>query len=132
MPIVLERFPFTVQLMLAAALYSTVLSLILGTISAVRPHSWVDQVVRTFAVMNQSIPNFWLGLLLILFFAVYLGVLPAMGYGDWRNVYLPAITLGAQSLGRNTRFVRSSVMECLSRTTFARHGRRGSPSAWSS
>jgi peptide/nickel transport system permease protein len=114
MPIVLERFPFTVQLMLAAAAYSTVLSLILGTISAVRPYSWMDQVVRTFAVLNQSIPNFWLGMLLILFFAVQLGVLPAMGYGSWANVVLPAITLGAQSLGRNTRLVRSSVLECLS------------------
>jgi peptide/nickel transport system permease protein len=114
MPIVLERFPLTVQLMLAAAAYSTVLSLVLGTLSAVRPYSWVDQVVRTFAILNQSVPNFWLGLLLILFFAVYLGILPAMGYGEWTNVVLPAITLGAQSLGRNTRFVRSSVLECLS------------------
>jgi peptide/nickel transport system permease protein len=114
MPIVLERFPLTVQLMLAAAAYSTVLSLVLGTLSAVRPYSWTDQVVRTFAVLNQSIPNFWLGLLLILFFAVYLGILPAMGYGSWENVVLPAITLGAQSLGRNTRLVRSSVLECLS------------------
>jgi peptide/nickel transport system permease protein len=114
MPIVLERFPFTVQLMLAAAAYSTILSLVLGTLSAVRPYSWADQVVRTFAVLNQSIPNFWLGMLLILLFAVYLGVLPAMGYGSWENVVLPAITLGAQSLGRNTRLVRSSVLECLS------------------
>jgi peptide/nickel transport system permease protein len=114
MPIVLERFPFTIQLMLAAAAYSTILSLILGTLSAVRPYSWIDQVVRTFAVLNQSIPNFWLGMLLILLFAVYLGILPAMGYGSWENVVLPAITLGAQSLGRNTRLVRSSVLECLS------------------
>jgi ABC-type dipeptide/oligopeptide/nickel transport system permease component len=114
MPIVLERFPFTVQLMLAAAAYSTVLSLVLGMLAAVRPYSWMDQVVRTFAVLNQSIPNFWLGLLLILVFAVYLGVLPAMGYGGWENVVLPAITLGAQSLGRNTRLVRSSLLECLS------------------
>lgn len=114
MPIVLERFPFTLQLMLAAAAYSTVLSLLLGTLSAVRPYSAIDQVVRTFAVLNQSIPNFWLGLLLILVFAVHLGVLPAMGYGTWANVVLPAITLGAQSLGRNTRLVRSSVLECLS------------------
>jgi ABC-type dipeptide/oligopeptide/nickel transport system permease component len=114
MPIVLERFPFTIQLMLAAAAYSTVLSLVLGTVSAMRPYSWIDQIVRTFAILNQSIPNFWLGLLLILFFAVYLGILPAMGYGSWENVVLPAITLGAQSLGRNTRLVRSSVLECLS------------------
>ena len=74
MPIVVERFPFTLQLMLAAAAYSTVLSLLLGTVSAVRPYSWTDQAVRTFAVLNQSIPNFWLGLLLILVFAVYLGI----------------------------------------------------------
>jgi peptide/nickel transport system permease protein len=114
MPIVLERFPFTVQLMAVAAGYSIVLSLILGTISALRPYSVVDQIVRGFAILNQSIPNFWLGLLLILFFAVYLGILPAMGYGTWQNVVLPAVTLGAQSLGRNTRLVRSSVLECLS------------------
>ncbi len=114
MPIVLERFPFTVQLMLAAAAYSTLLSLLLGTLSAIRPYSWTDQAVRTFAVLNQSIPNFWLALLLILVFAVYWGLLPAMGYGSWANVVLPAVTLGAQSLGRNTRLVRSSVLDCLS------------------
>jgi ABC-type dipeptide/oligopeptide/nickel transport system permease component len=114
MPIVLERFPLTLQLMGAAAGYSIGLSLILGTISALRPYSMVDQLVRGFAILNQSIPNFWLGLLLILVFAVYLGILPAMGYGTWQNVVLPAITLGAQSLGRNTRLVRSSVLECLS------------------
>ena len=113
MPIVLERFPLTLQLMLAAAGYATILSLILGTASALRPYSLVDQAVRTFAVLNQSIPNFWLALLLILVFAVSMGVLPAMGYGDWRNIILPAITLGSQSLGRNTRLVRSSVLEVL-------------------
>lgn len=114
MPIVLERFPLTLQLMLAAAAYSTILSLVLGTVSALRPYSLVDQAVRTFAVLNQSIPNFWLALLLILVFAVSLGVLPAMGYGGWQNLVLPAITLGSQSLGRNTRLVRSSVLEVLS------------------
>ena len=114
MPIVLERFPLTLQLMLAAAAYATILSLVLGTASALRPYSAVDQVVRAFAVLNQSIPNFWLALLLILVFAVSMGVLPAMGYGDWRNIILPAVTLGSQSLGRNTRLVRSSVLEVLS------------------
>jgi len=114
MPIVLQRFPYTVQLMIAAALYSTVLSLILGTVSALRPYSPLDQAVRTFAILNQSVPNFWLGLLLILVFAVMLGWLPSMGYGSWRDVILPAITLGSQSLGRNTRLVRSSVLEALS------------------
>jgi glutathione transport system permease protein len=114
MPIVLQRFPFTLQLMIAAALYSTVLSLVLGIISAVRPYSPLDQAVRTFAVLNQSVPNFWLGLLLILVFAVMLGWLPSMGYGSWQDVILPAITLGSQSLGRNTRLVRSSMLDVLS------------------
>jgi ABC-type dipeptide/oligopeptide/nickel transport system permease component len=114
MPIVIERFPFTLQLMAVAAGYSIVLSLLLGTISAVRPYSLIDQVVRGFAILSQSIPNFWLGMMLILVFAVYFGILPAMGYGSWQNVVLPAITLGAQSLGRNTRLVRSSILECLS------------------
>ena len=113
MPIVLQRFPYTVQLMVAAAAYSTVLSLVLGTVSAVRPYSLLDQGVRTFAILNQSIPNFWLALVLILIFAVHLGLLPSMGYGSWKDVILPAVTLGSQSLGRNTRLVRSSVLESL-------------------
>ncbi len=113
MPIVLQRFPYTLQLMVSAALYSTVLSLVLGTLSAIRPYSPLDQGVRTFAILNQSIPNFWLALVLILVFAVYLGVLPSMGYGSWKSVILPAITLGSQSLGRSTRLVRSSVLESL-------------------
>lgn len=114
MPIVLQRLPLTVQLMVASALYSTVFSLVFGTMSAVRPYSWLDKIVRSFAILNQSIPNIWLGPLLILVFSVYLGVLPSMGYGTWQNVILPAITLGSQSLGRNTRVVRSSVLESLS------------------
>jgi peptide/nickel transport system permease protein len=113
MPIVLQRFPYTVQLMIAAALYSTVLSLVLGTVSAVRPYTLLDQSVRTFAILNQSIPNFWMAMVLILVFAVSLGLLPSMGYGHWRDVILPAITLGSQSLGRSTRLVRSSVLESL-------------------
>jgi glutathione transport system permease protein len=114
MPIVLQRVPYTIQLMLAAAAYSTVLSLVLGTLSAVRPYSPLDHGVRAFAILNQSIPNFWLALVLILIFAVRLGLLPSMGYGRWQDLILPAITLGSQSLGRNTRLVRSSVLEVCS------------------
>jgi ABC-type dipeptide/oligopeptide/nickel transport system permease component len=129
MPIVLERLPLTVQLMVAAALYSTVFSLVFGTMSAVRPYSWLDRIVRSFAILNQSIPNFWMGLLLILVFSVYLGALPAMGYGSWEYVILPAITLGSQSLGRNTRVVRSSVLESLSQD-YVRTARAKGLSGW--
>lgn len=113
LPIVLERFPLTLYLMVVAFAYSAGLSLILGIVSAVYRNTLFDQALRSLAILGQSIPNFWLGMMLILVFAVWLGLLPAMGSGGLEHVILPAITLGSAPLGRNVRLVRSCMLDVL-------------------
>ena len=89
-----ERLPATVELGLVAMVMSVLLGVPLGMYSAVRRGSPLDTGARVFAVLGQSMPAFWLGLMLILLFAVVLGVLPAGGRGNAMNLILPAFTLG--------------------------------------
>jgi peptide/nickel transport system permease protein len=115
MKLVLDRYPATLQLAAAALLISTTLALIFGLISAVKRYSLLDNVVMSIALFGQCVPNFWLGLMLILIFAVQLAVLPSQGYGDGnpRYLILPAITLAAPVLARLTRLVRSGMLDVL-------------------
>jgi peptide/nickel transport system permease protein/oligopeptide transport system permease protein len=85
----------------------------LGVIAAVRQNSWVDQSAMGFALLGISLPNFWLGLLLVLLFAVNLRWLPATGSGTAAHLILPAITLGLQYTAIVARMTRSSVLEVL-------------------
>lgn len=111
--VVLERMPATVQLALFALIISVVFAIPLGVISATRPNSWYDYVSMTGALIGQSIPSFWLGILLMLFFGVYLKWLPISGRGTWQHLVLPGMTLAAFSLARNTRLTRSSLLEVM-------------------
>jgi peptide/nickel transport system permease protein len=103
MGLVLEHlWPATVELALAAALLSTVLAVPLGIISATHKDQAADHVSRIASLLLQSMPGFWLGLLLILLFAVELrGFLPAFGSGTWRHLILPAVALAAAPLAQN-------------------------------
>lgn len=111
--VVLERMPATVQLALFALIISVVFAIPLGVISATRPNSWYDYISMTGALIGQSIPSFWLGILLMLFFGVYLKWLPISGRGTWQHLVLPGVTLAAFSLARNTRLTRSSLLEVM-------------------
>ncbi|HTY80731.1 MAG TPA: ABC transporter permease [Candidatus Bathyarchaeia archaeon] len=115
MTLVLEHlWPATIELALAAALISTVLAVPLGIVSATHKDRAADHVSRLASLLLQSMPGFWLGLLLILLFAVELhGLLPAYGSGSWRHLILPAIALAAAPLAQNTRLVRAGMLEVL-------------------
>ncbi len=113
--IVAERLPATVRLALAATVIAVILGLAAGVIAALRPGGLLDQVLMSAAVLGISTPVFWLGMMLSLLFAVWLGWLPVSGYGDgaWANLVLPALSLGAVHTGTIARMSRSSLLEVV-------------------
>jgi peptide/nickel transport system permease protein len=115
MTMVLEHFwPATVELSLAALVLSTLLAIPLGVLSATHRNGALDHLSRLASLFLQSMPAFWLGLMLILLFAVMLGgLLPAFGSGTLRHLLLPALTLAAAPLAQNVRLIRSGMLEVL-------------------
>lgn len=112
--IVLDRYPRTIVLAIAALCLSVTLAITFGTISAVKRYSAIDNLVMLLALFGQSIPNFWLGIMLILIFAVNLGWLPSQGYQlSPAYLILPTITLASPGLARLTRLTRSGMLEVL-------------------
>jgi len=108
-----ERLPATVELGFVAMFLSVLIGVPLGVYSAVRRGGVMDGAARVFAVLGQSMPTFWLGLMLILFFAVVLGVLPAGGRGGLSHLILPAFTLGYFTSAAILRLTRSAMLEVL-------------------
>lgn len=110
---ILARLPATLQLALAGMLIALVIAIPVGIISATRQYSAVDNISMFGALLGVSMPNFWLGLLLIMFFSVHLGWLPVFGRGGIEHLILPAITLGTGMAAITTRLIRSSMLEVL-------------------
>ena len=131
--LVADRFPATVELALAALLIALIIAVPVGVVSAVRQYSWLDNLAMGGALVGVSMPTFWLGLLLILLFALQLQWLPASGIGTpvWesfgplfrgqpqpllaslQHLLLPALTLSTALLGLLVRLVRSSMLDVL-------------------
>jgi ABC-type dipeptide/oligopeptide/nickel transport system permease component len=111
--LVLERMPPTIYLTLAGLGVALAIALPLGILAALRRHSFVDTACTVVAVGGQAMPIFWLGIMLIIIFAVHLKVLPASGYGTWQHFLMPAFTLGAFLAPITMRLVRSGVIEIM-------------------
>lgn len=118
---IMDRFPLTLELTLAALIVSVLIALPLGVISATRRNSPLDGGVRIASLLGLSIPNFWLGILLIAFFSVYLRWLPSGGsnnfafsWDHFKFLILPAVTLGTSLAAETMRMTRSSLLEVLS------------------
>jgi ABC-type dipeptide/oligopeptide/nickel transport system permease component len=109
----LERLPATVELAAVSMALATVVAVPLGVIAAVRRYSRWDSGVMLGSLLGQSVPTFWLGILLILVFAVQFRVLPTSGRGSWQQVILPSITLGAYMMALIARLTRSGMLEVL-------------------
>ncbi|HET7373532.1 MAG TPA: ABC transporter permease [Gemmatimonadaceae bacterium] len=124
-----ERFPKTLQLAGAAMLLATVLGITLGVLSARRPGGIADRFALGLAYLGISFPVYWVGLLLILFFAVTLHWLPPSGYGSLRFLALPALTLGMRSIAFQARMTRSAMLDALS-ADFVRTARAKGLSEW--
>ena len=111
--LVLQRMPPTIYLTLAGLGVALLIALPLGILAALRRHSFVDNVCTALAVAGQAMPIFWLGIMLIIVFAVRLKALPASGYGTWQHFVMPAFTLGAFLAPITMRLVRAGVIEVM-------------------
>jgi peptide/nickel transport system permease protein len=111
--LVLQHLPATLLLTASSMVVSLAIAFPLGVLSATRRNTAVDFFGRVFALLGVSFPNFWLGIMLILIFAVHLNWLPPSGYGSIQYLILPALTLGMILAGITTRLIRSSVLEVL-------------------
>ncbi|MFZ3211810.1 MAG: ABC transporter permease [Terriglobales bacterium] len=111
--LIAERYPFTMQLTLAGLAVALALSIPAGVRSARRRNRWDDRVISFVSLLGLSFPNFALGPVLILFFAIKLGALPVSGSGTLAHLVLPAITLGGALAAILTRMVRTSMLEEL-------------------
>lgn len=109
----IERFPATLELAGAGLLVAMLIAFPLGSIAALRKDTIYDNSAMVFSLMGVSIPNFWLGPLLILFFSLWLGWLPVSGREGWLSLILPAITLGTALSAILARMVRSTLLEVL-------------------
>jgi peptide/nickel transport system permease protein len=121
--LIAERLPATLQLGLCSILVGLALGMPVAIISAIRPGSWIDRVLSGWSALALGVPTFWLGILLILLFAVDLRLLPSASahvpffqdpLGMLRNILLPALTLGTYVSGIFARFLRASLLEQLS------------------
>jgi peptide/nickel transport system permease protein len=120
--VVTERIAATAELALAALILTVAIGVSLGILAAVHRGTRCDYASTFLAVLGQSLPNFWLGIMLILLFGVALRWLPTSGFESWRHIVLPAITLAAFPTALVARLTRSSMLEILGRD-YIRTGR---------
>ena len=119
--LILERFPTTLTLSVLALLFAVILGIPSGILAATKQNSFVDLIITILALIGISVPIFWFGMMLIIFFSLNLGWLPAVGLGDidkglWdviSHLILPSLALGILSIGTITRFTRSNMLEVL-------------------
>ncbi len=112
--IIVERFPATLQLTIASLILQLLISIPLGVITALKRGTKWDSFSMFFALIGQSMPSFWIGLMLMLIFSVKLRWLPVSGrYDGVKSMILPVITLSFYGIARNTRLIRSAMLEVL-------------------
>ena len=111
--LVLERMPATFELAGAALVLALCLAIPAGIVSAVRRNTALDYLATVVALFGQSLPTFWLGIMLILLFSVQFHLLPSSGRGTLEHLILPAVTLGLFTTARITRLTRSGMLEVL-------------------
>ena len=111
--LIAQRYPYTMELTLAALLVAIALALPAGVRSAQKRDGWDDRILSVVSLFGLSFPNFALGPILILFFAIKLGWLPVSGSGTFAHLVLPAITMGGALAAILTRMVRTSMLEEL-------------------
>ncbi|WP_180953739.1 ABC transporter permease [Bacillus sp. T33-2] len=113
MELIMENLPATAILVFWAMVIAIVIAIPLGMLAAVKKNSLSDYAVSVLAMLGQSVPSYWLGMMLILLIAVKWQLLPTTGYGSWNNLILPAFTLAVYQLALISRLMRSSMLDVL-------------------
>jgi peptide/nickel transport system permease protein len=110
---ILEKLPNSFKLVAVSMIATFIFSIPLGVMAAVRKDSALDVFVRVLAGLGQSLPTFWVGLMLIHIFVVMLGILPSSGMGSWKHYLMPAFCMGNFLMAGIVRLLRSSMLEVL-------------------
>jgi peptide/nickel transport system permease protein len=108
-----HAFPYTVELAAVAFVMGSILGVALGTVAALNSGTWVDVLAKGVSFLGQSVPSFWLGIMLVLLFSIRLRVLPAFGSGTPDHLILPAMALAAFPLAATTRLTRAATLDVL-------------------
>jgi len=111
--LVSEALPRTLLLVVSSMMVAIAIGIPIGVVSSIKQHSALDHTVRVGSIFAASLPDFWLGLMLMLIFSYYLGLTPISGYGRPEHIILPALTLGIGLAGLITRLTRSSMLEVI-------------------
>jgi len=111
--LLIERAPVTITLALGALAITTVVGLFLGVLAAMKPNGWLDRFALSFGTTAQAIPNFWLGLILIILLGVMFPIFPVSGDSTWKHFILPCFVLGTSSVPQVLRLTRTGMIEVL-------------------
>jgi len=112
-PLMMQRLAVSAEIALPALILSVCLSIVLGIVSAANRNRWPDYLARVLALLGQAAPIFWVGIMLIVIFALVLNWLPASGRGSWQNLILPTVTLALWPTAYLTRIMRGSILDVL-------------------
>ncbi|UCH25198.1 MAG: ABC transporter permease [Trueperaceae bacterium] len=115
MPLVIDRLPATLELALASIVVALLIAIPAGILSAVYQNTWIDFLVTTASTLGRAMPNFWIGIMLILIVGVQLRWLPPSGRLEFSSIILPAVTLGTSIATTLARVLRSSLLEVMRR-----------------
>lgn len=111
--VLMPKFPTTLKLAILSVLFSALLGIPLGILSAVKKHSVVDNGLTVLALFLASVPGFWLGLMLMLLFSLQLGLLPSSGVGTWQHYIMPVMTLALPSAAFLSRLTRTTMLDSM-------------------
>jgi peptide/nickel transport system permease protein len=125
--LILEKFPATLELAGIAIILAVLFGFISGIISAVKPNSWKDKIVRVLSLFGMATPTFWVGIMLILVFSVHFRLLPLSGREGASSFILPGITLGWYSTAVIARMMRSTMIDVLDADYIKMAAMKGAP-----
>ena len=119
---ILKRLPVTIELAICSVILTALIGIPLGVISAIKKYSATDMICTSVAMVFTSMPRFWLGMLLIMYFSVKLGWFPTNGVGTWKHFVLPVFTLAAPTAAKIMRLTRTTMLETI-RSDYVRTAR---------